>query len=78
MKMQRTTTARRGRRRPMSRAQTAVLALLISLGLWCATRVEAMPEQAKIIIEDNSGPWLVLAAVVSVGGGIFLARRGKS
>ncbi len=78
MKRRQITTARRGRSRPMGRAQTAVLAVLISFGLWCATRAEAMPEQAKIIIEDNSGPWLVLAAAVSVAGGIFFARRGKS
>ncbi|MEE8551531.1 MAG: LPXTG cell wall anchor domain-containing protein [Gemmatimonadota bacterium] len=61
----------------MSKVKLAALAVLFAFALWCATHVQAMPQGMKVIVEDDSGPWLVLAAVVSVGGGVFLARRRK-
>lgn len=63
------------------KARRALLACAIAVVLWYATNAVAMPAQGKIIIEDNSGPWLAFAALITVVGGVaaplFLRRRKK-
>jgi len=41
----------------------ACLSLFIAIVLWCLTNARAA--QSAITIEDNSGPWILVAAVVS-------------
>lgn len=56
------------------RVKLAGVSLVIAIVLWCVTNADAMGPQTKIIIEDNSGPWLLLASVISAVASMFAAR----
>lgn len=58
-----TTASSRSRMTLMTKCKLAGVSVVLSVVLWCVARVEA--GQQKIIIEDTSGPWILIAAVVS-------------